>query len=146
MNKVPNYFLPCPLHGIIDANQSPKCTCCMASAKSPEATLSIDMLEDNPYIPGSRRTDVQRSLCVGRPRPVLDHALSFTIESRTTTSKSSCGWQHRGAECKFRIAKSQHDCGARPLDIGHLDSCDFECKFAGVDATDFPFDTGHGHN
>jgi len=39
----------------------------MASAKSLQATLSIDMIEDNPY-PGSRRADAQRSLCVGSAR------------------------------------------------------------------------------
>ena len=35
----------------------------MASAKSPQAALSIDVIEDNPTR-GSRRTDGQRSLCV----------------------------------------------------------------------------------
>jgi hypothetical protein len=54
--------------------------------------------------------------------------------------------QHRAAECEFRIPEIQHDCSARSLDIGHFNSDGFECKFAGIDATDFSFGTGHGHN
>ena len=54
--------------------------------------------------------------------------------------------QHRGPECEFRIAEVQHDRGAGPLDLGHLDSCRLERKLAVVDMTRFSLGAGHGHD